>query len=77
MRRAPPRQAPPSPDRPRPIPFRTFPFGRDAVDRQNYSDILYEEKDHVATVTFNRPDRLNAFRAQTYYEVADAVQRAG
>lgn len=47
------------------------------MDRQNYSDILYEEKDHVATVTFNRPDRLNAFRAQTYYEVADAVQRAG
>ena len=43
----------------------------------SYTDILYEERDHVATVTFNRPDRLNAFTAHTYVEVADAVLRAG
>ena len=42
-----------------------------------YEDILYQEKEHVATITFNRPDRLNAFRAQTYAEVTDAVLRAG
>ncbi|MES9541475.1 enoyl-CoA hydratase-related protein [Actinomadura sp. NPDC000600] len=42
-----------------------------------YEDILYQEKDHVATITFNRPDRLNAFRGQTYAEVTDAVLRAG
>jgi 2-ketocyclohexanecarboxyl-CoA hydrolase len=42
-----------------------------------YEDILYEELGRVAHVTFNRPDRLNAFRARTYGEVADAVLRAG
>ncbi|MEU0987455.1 enoyl-CoA hydratase-related protein [Streptomyces sp. NPDC005953] len=42
-----------------------------------YEDIVYEEKDHVATITFNRPAKLNAFRGQTYAEVADALQRAG
>jgi 2-ketocyclohexanecarboxyl-CoA hydrolase len=42
-----------------------------------YEDILYVERDRVATITFNRPDRMNAFRGQTYQEVADAVQHAG
>lgn len=42
-----------------------------------YEDILYEEKNHVATITFNRPEKLNAFRGQTYAEVLHAVQRAG
>jgi 2-ketocyclohexanecarboxyl-CoA hydrolase len=43
----------------------------------DYEDILYEADDAVATITFNRPDRLNAFRGHTYAEVADAVLRAG
>jgi len=42
-----------------------------------YEDIVYQVKDRVATVTFNRPDRLNAFRTATYLEVTDAVHRAG
>ncbi len=42
-----------------------------------YEDILYDETDGVATITFNRPDRLNAFRLGTYEEVIDALQRAG
>lgn len=42
-----------------------------------YDDISYEEEDHVATITFNRPEKLNAFRGQTYVEVTDAVHRAG
>lgn len=41
-----------------------------------YEDILYEIADRVATITFNRPHRLNAFTAQTYLEVTDAVNRA-
>jgi len=42
-----------------------------------YRDILYEERDGTATITFNRPDRLNAFRAGMYEEVVDAILRAG
>lgn len=42
-----------------------------------YDDISYQEKDNVATITFNRPEKLNAFRGQTYAEVTDAVNRAG
>ena len=42
-----------------------------------YRDILYEEKDGVATITFNRPDRLNAFRVGMYEEVIDAILRGG
>ena len=31
-------------------------------------DLRYEVADHVATVTFARPDKLNAFRARTMRE---------
>lgn len=43
----------------------------------NYEDILYEEKDGVATITMNRPERYNAFRGQTCMELLDAFNRAG
>ncbi|WP_303291242.1 enoyl-CoA hydratase-related protein [Marinobacter sp. SS5-14b] len=43
----------------------------------NYEDILYEEKDGVATITINRPERYNAFRGQTCMELLDAFNRAG
>ncbi|MDP6390781.1 MAG: enoyl-CoA hydratase-related protein [Alphaproteobacteria bacterium] len=42
-----------------------------------YEDILYEEKDNVATITFNRPEVMNAFRMQTYDEVLDALKKSG
>ena len=42
-----------------------------------YEDVLYEERDAVATITVNRPDKLNAYRTQTYTEVTDALLRAG
>lgn len=44
--------------------------------QMSYEDILYDVADRVATITFNRPHRLNAFTAQTYREVTDAVHRA-
>jgi 2-ketocyclohexanecarboxyl-CoA hydrolase len=47
------------------------------MSEQTYEDILYEERGRVATITFNRPHRMNAFRAQTYAEVVDALGRAG
>lgn len=47
------------------------------MDVGNYSDILYEVKNRTATITFNRPHRMNAFTRNTYYEVGDAIRRAG
>lgn len=42
-----------------------------------YETILYEEADGVATVTLNRPDKLNAVTGQMLDELKDAVARAG
>jgi len=43
----------------------------------NYQDLIYQERDGVATITVNRPEALNAFRLGTYEEMADAIRRAG
>src|SRR5258706_4551226 len=43
----------------------------------DYTDILYDVKDRVATITINRPQVLNAFRARTCDELIDAFQTAG
>ncbi|WP_399684100.1 enoyl-CoA hydratase-related protein [Xenophilus sp.] len=43
----------------------------------NYEDILYHEQDGIATITIDRPQVLNAFRAQTVEELLHAVGRAG
>ncbi len=40
-----------------------------------YSEILYEVADHVATVTLNRPERLNAFTGTMMHEIIDAFDR--
>jgi enoyl-CoA hydratase/carnithine racemase len=37
-----------------------------------FTEVLYEVADHVATVTFNRPDRMNA----ATFEMADQLQQA-
>lgn len=42
-----------------------------------YRDLLYVEKDHVATITLNRPDRYNAIREGMYEEIIAALMRAG
>jgi enoyl-CoA hydratase/carnithine racemase len=36
-------------------------------------DLRYDVADHVATITFARPDKLNAFRAQTLREFLEAL----
>jgi 2-ketocyclohexanecarboxyl-CoA hydrolase len=43
----------------------------------DYQDLLYAEQDGVATITINRPEVYNAFRAQTVEELIHAFQRAG
>ena len=42
----------------------------------DYEDIIYGVKDHVATITINRPKRLNAFTQKTIYEWEDALRKA-
>jgi 2-ketocyclohexanecarboxyl-CoA hydrolase len=42
-----------------------------------YEDILCTEVSGVATITINRPQVFNAFRAQTCEELIDAFSRAG
>jgi enoyl-CoA hydratase/carnithine racemase len=41
-----------------------------------YETILYEVDDRVATITFNRPDQLNAVSPQMVRELRDAYSRA-
>jgi 2-ketocyclohexanecarboxyl-CoA hydrolase len=43
----------------------------------SYEDLLYAVRDHVATITINRPEVLNAFRARTCEELVAAFLRAG
>lgn len=42
-----------------------------------YQDIIVEERDHVATITINRPEVYNAFRPRTCVELIEAFQAAG
>ncbi len=40
-----------------------------------YSNILFEQKGAIATITINRPDKLNALNAETLDELENAMQR--
>lgn len=42
-----------------------------------YEDLLYAERDGIATITINRPGRHNAFRGKTCDELIHAFNRAG
>jgi naphthoate synthase len=41
-----------------------------------YGDIIYESADGIARITINRPERRNAFRPQTLFELTDAFEAA-
>lgn len=40
------------------------------------SDILFDVADHVATITFNRPERRNAFTVEMFEDLGDLLRRA-
>ena len=40
----------------------------------NYKYLKIEKKDHVAVVTLNRPDKLNALSADLMEEIIQAAQ---
>jgi hypothetical protein len=42
----------------------------------SFETLLYEERDGVAWVTLNRPDRMNAFQARTVDELIRCFKRA-
>lgn len=47
------------------------------TDTQTYTQVAYEVRDHVATVTLNRPEARNGYTITMADELADAVKRAG
>ncbi len=42
-----------------------------------FETILYDVKDGIATVTLNRPERLNAWTRQMEADVREAMHQAG
>ena len=55
--------------------FRSWPLP--SWDRRGeYRDIHYDVADGIAKITINRPEKRNAFRPQTLFELADAFESA-
>src|SRR5581483_3775952 len=49
---------------------------RRRVAAVSYEEIIYDVKDKVATITLNRPQRMNAFTTQMARELIDAFNKA-
>lgn len=46
------------------------------IKAKNYKDIIYEKMDGIAKITINRPEKRNAFRPETVFEMYDAFSDA-
>jgi|ERR1035437_1496916 naphthoate synthase len=55
--------------------FRSWPPPR-WEQQGEYGDVIYEVGEGIARITINRPERRNAFRPQTLFELSDAFERA-
>ena len=42
----------------------------------SYENLLYEVSEHVATITFNRPEKMNTWNAQVASELSEAMLKA-
>ena len=41
----------------------------------DFQDLIIEKRDHIAVMTFNRPEKLNAFRNSTNLEMLQALEQ--
>ncbi len=48
----------------------------DTIPTSEFTTVLYAVRDHVATVTLNRPERRNALNPRAYAEIAAAFKAA-
>ena len=55
--------------------FRSWPLPQ-WEQRGEFDDIIYEVAEGIARITINRPERRNAFRPQTLFELSAAFERA-
>ena len=55
---------------------RPDPAVRDAAKESFVSDLLYEKKDHIATLKLNRPERMNAISLGMLAEFGRAIEDA-
>jgi naphthoate synthase len=55
--------------------FRSLPLPEWRVAHE-YVDIIFEVAEGIARITINRPERRNAFRPQTLFELINAFERA-
>jgi naphthoate synthase len=46
------------------------------INIKDYKDIIYEKFDGIAKITINRPEKRNAFRPETVFEMYDAFSDA-
>jgi len=42
----------------------------------NYDELIYTKEDHIATITLNRPERMNALTWKTHTELTQAIEQA-
>ncbi len=47
-----------------------------ALTERSFDDLILAEADGVATITFNRPDKLNSFTAKLHADLLDVLQTA-
>ena len=40
-----------------------------------FDDLIYTKEDHIATITLNRPERMNALTLDTHTELAQAIEQ--
>jgi naphthoate synthase len=46
------------------------------IKAKNFQDIIYEKMDGIAKITINRPEKRNAFRPETVFEMYEAFSDA-